>query len=298
MGAFGVERNWIIPAILFVAVQQAICLAIGVLSPVSGLAAVSALWAGSVTAFGLVALCVALTDVRRMMRAQPASPIAYMKNSFRNRKEQFTIFGIGCVLVWFQFVILTWTKALIPYVSPMWADPMLADADAWIFGDDPWRIIHPVLLPIEPAIDALYAFWAPILKICLGAVLLAAPSRNKSVVLLSFFLMMGLVGVMGQFILPSGGPIFWERMGLGNRFADFVPALHAAWVSDLLWDAHIGNLIGFAEGISAFPSMHVAGAVWMVIAMRLIYPKIQFLLLVLSRAGARRIGRVGVALCD
>jgi hypothetical protein len=293
MGAFGVERSWIIPVILFIAVQQAVCLTLGTYHQFHGSPPYLPYGVAALTAFGLVAIFIGLIDARRMMRVQPPSPLAYMRNAFAARKERLIIFAFGCVLIWFQFVSLTWTKALIPYVTPMWADPMLADADAWIFGDDPWRLIHPIIMPIEPVVDVLYALWALILKVCLGAILFAPPSRNKSTLLLTFFLVMGLVGVFGQFILPSAGPIFWERMGLGNRFADFVPAAHAGWASDLLWEARAGDNLGFADGISAFPSMHVAGAVWMVLAMRLIYPKVQSLLwayLVLVLVGSVALG--------
>jgi hypothetical protein len=274
----GVERNWIVPACLFIAVEQALCLLLGSYHQFDGAPPYVQYGVAALSAFGLATLGYVTVDVRKMMRAEPDSPIAYLKRSFAARKERFVVLAIGCALTWLQFVTLTWTKALIPHVTPMWADLMLADADKWIFGGDPWRLLHQITATFEPTIDLLYSFWMGIIEVCLGAVLLAKPSRNKSAVLLGFFLMVGIVGVLGQFILPSGGPIFWERLGLGDRFSDMIPPHHSNWVSDFLWEKYLGDQLGFANGISAFPSMHVAGATWMVIAMRLIYPKVQFLL--------------------
>ena len=67
LGAFGVERNWIIPALIFIAVQQAICVTVGSYHQFHGSPPYIPYGLTALTAFGLVALCIGMTDVRRMM---------------------------------------------------------------------------------------------------------------------------------------------------------------------------------------------------------------------------------------
>jgi membrane-associated phospholipid phosphatase len=173
-------------------------------------------------------------------------------------------------------VCLTATKTLIPAFEPMWADPLLADFDRWLLGAEAWALAE-FLRPLDTVIDVLYALWSLVLQIVVIAVLLASPSRAKARVAISFFLTMALVGVVGQFVLPSGGPIFWSRLGLGHRFDAMQSAPHSIVAASYLWGKHMGNTVDFATGISAFPSMHVAMAAWMVVATHSLFPRFKFL---------------------
>ena len=91
---------------------------------------------------------------------------------------------------------------------------------------------------------------------------------NREQALLAFFLTVGLLGVFGQYLLPSGGPIFWERLGFGDRFAAIEIPNRTLGAADKLWAAYQGHAISFASGISAFPSIHVATTAWIAITMR------------------------------
>jgi len=196
---------------------------------------------------------------------------------FKERSDALAAFLVGFVLAWLQLVFLTWTKSLIPAFGPMWADPLLADIDCRLFGVDAWQLVDPFMRPIGALVDTLYALWSLALQFVLIAVLLAPPSRRKSRVLLTFFLAMAIIGVIGQFLLPSGGPIFWSRLGLGHRF-DGLRSEHVALVAaDWLWTKHVGNAVDFATGISAFPSMHVAMAAWMVLAVQALHPRFRII---------------------
>lgn len=172
-------------------------------------------------------------------------------------------FALAMGLVWFQFLSLTWMKAMIPLVTPMWADVPLANLEAAILGTDAWRILPRA----GGAIGLLYTFWFPITCGCFaGAYFRQRPNRDA--LLLSFFLTVGLLGTFGQYLLPSGGPIFFERLGYGDRFAGLeVPDL-ANRTADYLWAAYSRNSLSFATGISAFPSIHVATTAWVAIAFR------------------------------
>jgi len=267
------ERDWIIPACLFVAAQQAITRAVAHHLQFGGGAPFLPYGSIAIGCMGAVVAALIVFDASWSLRDN--KPILHLKTCVVSRKRQFSILAIGYMLGWLQLVSLTWTKSLIPLVTDMWADPVLADIDAAIFGNDVWRILHPIFAPYMDAIDLLYSLWAMSIQLTLGVTLLARQGPRKSAALLAFFLTVGIIGVAGQFLLPSGGPIFWERLGHGPRFADYTAANHTAFAGNYLWAKYSGDTVGFASGISAFPSMHVAMAAWMVISIRSNFPKAQ-----------------------
>lgn len=164
-------------------------------------------------------------------------------------------------------------KDLIPRVNPFTWDPWLADLDlALHFGVDPYVLLKPVLdIPLAiSGINAAYHLW---LFMNLFAVFVACftPARNsaRAQFLISFFLTWAIVGNVLAILMPSAGPVFYERLGLGDHFAPLMARLHeineiypvlALKVQDALWASHIGQGQGIS-GISAMPSMHVASTV-------------------------------------
>jgi hypothetical protein len=162
-----------------------------------------------------------------------------------------------------------WGKSMIGGVSGYWADPYLAVFDGWLFGTDPWRLVrHDLLTPIYAK---AYVSWFPITFGTMG--LLAFSSRDHHRVLTLFLTVMIIGGTIGQYVLPSAGPIFYERMGLGLRFHELVATNDPTFglFADYLWTNFIASSANLGTGISAMPSMHVSMAVWTVIAARAIW---------------------------
>ena len=79
--------------------------------------------------------------------------------------------------------------------------------------------------------------------------------------MISFFLVVSASAIL-QYALPSAGPIFYERLGFGDRFADLPSRPWATVTADYLWANYLDNGSRVGAGISAFPSLHVAGAAW------------------------------------
>ncbi len=211
-------------------------------------------------AFAVVAFVGGVTMAWRI-RHRPARPLQFLIASDWSHYARFVS---AMALVWLQFVTLTWAKAMIPLASGgMWADPALADFEAGLIGGDAWR-----LLPApNMVLDVIYSVWAP----TIGAVFAWQFYRkgpNRQTNLLALFLTIGLLGTVGQYLLPSGGPIFFERLGFGDRFAAMPPSHNALVASDYLWAAYTGNYLSFATGISAFPSIHVATSAWVALSAR------------------------------
>jgi hypothetical protein len=84
-------------------------------------------------------------------------------------------------------------------------------------------------------------------------------------------------GTLGQYLGASAGPIFYESIQLGDRFAELPISPLTAAAREYLWVNYLkdGGLIG--SGISAMPSMHVAIALWIAMVVRSLLPRLQIL---------------------
>lgn len=173
---------------------------------------------------------------------------------------------VGILLVALQMCVLQWTKSMIPHVTTMWADPMLARFDRALFlGTDPWRLSHEVF-GRAAWIDSAYIAWGPI-KFATLLILLflpVSPAKNRA---LSAYFVIFAVGCVLQYALPSGGPIFFERLGHGTDFQDLPVPHFAGEAANYLWANYRGSGI-VGTGISAMPSIHVAIALWLALTWR------------------------------
>ena len=121
-----------------------------------------------------------------------------------------------------QLAALTWLKEMLPLAIPYWADPALASLDRAVLGVDAWRLIPEAL--VWP-LDAAYPTWALVKFFALLAALVVPASQLKSRAMISYFLTVGLVGVSGQYLLSSGGPIFYDRLLDTNQFGELAVRL-------------------------------------------------------------------------
>ncbi|GAA4712346.1 phosphatase PAP2 family protein [Sphingomonas lutea] len=218
-------------------------------------------YAASGFAFSVITVGVfILIDTYACWRENGASALSYIVAGLQRRKHKLRLAGAGLTLAIVQLTILTWTKGTLPLVQDFWADPYLAEFDRMILGTDAFRLAQ--LLPGGALIDRHYNTWFPWLAVVFTMNLFRDPSDKKSQAALSFFLTFALVGVLGMFLMPSGGPIFYERLGYGDQFAGLNPPQISSMASDYLWAKHNHLVVDVASGISAMPSMHIAMAMW------------------------------------
>lgn len=157
-----------------------------------------------------------------------------------------------------------WGKSMLPHIIPYWADVPLADLDRAVFGRDPWEVFR--IEALRSAFAATYLWWFPVTFGTLG--IIAFSAQDRSAALMAFLLTLIVGGTLGQYVLPSAGPIFFERMGLGDRFADLVATNEAAYnrFANYLWYHYSSDSAALGTGISAMPSMHVALGTWVALA--------------------------------
>lgn len=250
-------RSWAIPAAAIVAVEYLVALLIG--------ASVGFHYSLPFQSYFIAGTSVAtvgffVTVLQRFLRrdfTQPY-PVGFM---------------IGVILVGLQMAVLSWLKIMLPLSVGFWADPLLTNLDAAIFRTDPWLLLR-WLDPAASLIDRAYMTWAPA-KFAVLLVLLCLPeSSRKSQALLAYFALCGTV-MLGQYLLPSAGPVFYHHLGLGDRFADMPVRPWVARSAGYLWAGYLEAGGGVGTGISAMPSLHVAVALWLALVGRSYLPKLQ-----------------------
>lgn len=199
----------------------------------------------------------------------PIAAVLPFVMSFRDLKARLVeVFcaAVGCVLTQVAF---TFMKSSIPSLIPFYADPALADID-WLLhgGNDPWQLAHAwvapatalMFLPVYLQIWSIPAMSLPVL-IALSD---QDGARIRRFTLLFLFCWIGL-GNVAATLFSSVGPVFYDGLIGGDRFASLLATLSSSGVStsmigkiqSYLWAGYEAQGLTFGSGISAFPSVHL-----------------------------------------
>jgi hypothetical protein len=271
----GGDSQWIFPAAGLVFFQYAAAIVIA--------HAIHFMGRPPTVKYMLIALVISLAGgsiivfptVWRFWREREPSPLARLVSV--SDLTAVASYLIGFQMFALQMGALTWLKEMLPAVVPFWADSPLAELDRIILGTDAWRLVPEVL--VHP-LDVIYVTWAPITAIAINLILCLKPSAVKTRAILAYFLIVGLMGVCGQYLLSSAGPVFYDRLFGGHHFADLMTRIetHAPVVNrtvDYLWASYTNHVDQLGIGISAMPSLHVAVAAWFALALSAFWPRLR-----------------------
>jgi hypothetical protein len=199
--------------------------------------------------------------VVRLMIAGKDRPLSILAENVRTRWRRYVAIAIGATLAGFDLYFFMILKPELNVLFPFWADPYLAGIDHWIFGMDPWRPFASWNLVV---VSWLYSpFWFFSVLLTFFWLLLRPASDKKATAIIAYFAVWSVFGPVGQALLSSGGPIFYERLGFGSRFnAMPIPAV-VEMLSNYLWAAYHGRSLAVGAGISAMPSLHIASMTWL-----------------------------------
>ncbi|MCL6741420.1 phosphatase PAP2 family protein [Sphingomonas sp. RB56-2] len=262
------ERDWLIPSAVMTA---GLGLAALILLPIAGYDHIPAYfgrflnWMYYMLFGGLLWL---LITVIKLRKAGVESPIFELHGQLMARKAFLLAALAGAMLAGIDMLFFMWIKPELTAVAPFWADGMLADIDHAIFGTDPWRLFKGFDLTVHAG---AYSFlWAVAIMATVVWVLAQKPSPQRSASLIAYFAIWSVFGTIGQLLLSSAGPIFYQRAGLGDRFAELsnnIPQV-TQMVSGYLWNFHTSGTLGVGAGISAMPSLHIGTVAWIYLAFR------------------------------
>lgn len=191
-------------------------------------------------------------------------PLSYLCLFAKDNWRRITCSFLILLLAGMNMVAFMWVKPVLNYAVPFWADPLLSDLDRLLFfGSDPWRLLQNVNFA---AVGIIYhPIWFGGLLLTLSIAVWAPPSRERSAAILSYFLLWSFVGPAIHCLLPAGGPIFFERLGYGARYAGLGNDAETAMIADYLWSVYDNRRFGTGSGISAMPSMHVTMSAWLLL---------------------------------
>lgn len=175
---------------------------------------------------------------------------------------------VACVLLQSGFMML---KSAFPMILPFFADPFFADLDLALHGVDPWVWAHGLIGMGEGqklflAYTKVWGVWALLFPVIL--VLVDSDRARVRRFLLLFLAAWVLLGNVMALSGLSVGPVFYDRLLGGERFAGLIEVLNDGGIrhtvigmtQDALWDLYARGANAIGPGISAFPSVHVAVA--------------------------------------
>jgi hypothetical protein len=175
-------------------------------------------------------------------------------------------------------------KSAIPLVYPgfVWDAP-LESAEIWLHGDHPDRLLAPLVGSPEAIVflDRIYHTWFYML---FGLVIWqawGADHRQLRRFWMAFAVTWIVLGILVATGLASAGPIYAGLDRGSASYDDLLARLNAAErVAPLfvrisafsLWEAARQPGISVGDGISAFPSLHLAAATLAALAMWRVHP--------------------------
>ena len=258
------DREWFVPVAAIVTVETLLWCA----AYLAGDAARPMIVTYGSLALTFFTLALCFYVVRLLVRERPERPIHRLVGAAAANKERLLIAVIGSQLLAFGSAAFGSLKAGIPRATPFWLDRPLADIEARLFGGDAWAAFHSLFGWAVPLFDKLYSTFVGTHVLAVLALLAAAPSLLKSRALVALSLAWLVLGVAGAYALSSAGPIFYDRLYGGERFAEMMAMLGrdapiATFTADALWGMFQSGSPRFGNGISAMPSMHVALTMWL-----------------------------------
>jgi hypothetical protein len=198
------------------------------------------------------------------------NPMRHLVELTGDRRARILAVAAGLICITVHWIAFSWTKSMLPTAVPFWADSFLADLDEALLGRAAWDWALTWFGFASDLLKRAYNFWLLLHLLVLAGVLLLPPSLRKTRLLIAYFLMW-MIGTVVSFAFSSAGPIFYEPLGLGYRFHDLASQPHIGRIPQTaayILSNYQDHAARPGAGISAFPSMHVALAVWIALAIR------------------------------
>lgn len=181
-------------------------------------------------------------------------------------RKQTIVVVLGSLLFAFNLAFFCMIKPQLGQLVDFSADPVLADIDHYIFGTDPWRLLE--WFNHEKLSIIYHRGWFLWLAFVLYTLLKQPASEEKDRLIVSYILMWSIFGPLVHLLAPAAGPVFYDELGLGNRFIELDQSSRSLAVANYLWTGYINKEFNPAGGISAMPSLHLATMFWSIIAVR------------------------------
>ena len=219
---------------------------------------------------------------RQLYRHRPENPLSFVwKDLTHGFITPWRVFNALPPLILLPLVLSTVTslKKLIPQIAPFSWDPALAEFDRLLHGGYyPWELLQPLLgYPLVTYIVSVaYSLPALTLVLMMQFWLTFSVTPRRMRFLLTYLLCWILLGTAMAILFSSVGPIYYGRVVVGpDPFAPLmaylgdvgqVYELPSSIAQAYLWNSYEKDYLGFGNGISAMPSLHLSMAFLVVLA--------------------------------
>jgi hypothetical protein len=194
----------------------------------------------------------------------PKAPLTFIAMSIRTNGLRAASIVIVFILTLSAF---TTYKVNIPDIVPFYCDKALADFGELLHGQAPWRIVHAFdsdLLAMIVSVTYAQLWFLEWFGLVFFAALFAnRPTHMRYLTAMAVVIM--VVGTLMATLFSSVGPIFYDELLGGDRYADLLEVLkqrpyneHVLFYSSYLLATYRADMPALGSGISAMPSMHVA----------------------------------------
>ena len=223
---------------------------------------------------GVSAVLLAVAYVLRVLFAvRPSRPLLYVAREIRRHlRAKRLVSGVSMLVIVQVFIAaMSAFKMMIPRIEGFHWDERLANLSLWLTGKYSYELLQPIFghAFITVAIDRLYSLWFLLVwAVVLWQAFSVRDLRVRMQFWISFMLVWVVLGTLLATAFASAGPCYYGRItGLPDPYAPLMAYLHqvdgqhtlfALKAQDYLWAMYQKGYVGFANGISAMPSMHVS----------------------------------------
>lgn len=210
---------------------------------------------------------------------KPADRMAWMKEdvlSVLRDRERMASGLVATIIASVGLATYGRGKSLIPHLNAFSWDEAFMQLDSTLhLGIQPFEMLHGLFTNsiVLNLVAHNYSFWFALLFFVLYSTCFVRPdSPARMQYLIAFVLTWGIGGNLMATLFSSAGPVYYQRLGLGDTFQPLMqilqnkagPALISVFeLQERLW-ALYQRTESFSV-ISAFPSMHVATSTLMAI---------------------------------
>ena len=208
-----------------------------------------------------------------LVAVRPRHPVVYAARELRDLvRIKRLVLGMSMLIIVQVFIAaMSAFKMMIPRIDGFHWDVLLASLSTRLTGRHAYELLQPIFgyEPITIALDRLYSLWFLLVwAVVLWQAFSVRDLRVRAQFWISFLLVWVILGTLLATVLASAGPCYYGRItGLPDPFAPLMAYLHqvdarhplfALKAQAYLWEMYQRGYVGFANGISAMPSMHMS----------------------------------------
>jgi PAP2 superfamily len=208
-----------------------------------------------------------------LFAVRPSRPLLHAARKVRQLlRLKRLVMGVTMLIIVQVFIAaMSAFKMMIPHTEGFHWDVWLANLSPALGGMYAYQLLQPIFghETVTVVLDRLYSLWFLLVwAVVIWQAFSVRDLRLRAQFWISFLLVWLVLGTFLATALASAGPCYYGRVtGLPDPFAPLMAYLHqvdaqhpliALKAQEYLWTMYQKGYVGFANGISAMPSMHIS----------------------------------------